>query len=218
MKWKNRRAPSPAPSGSRRDGPYDLIRVLSDELAHIGKLRAKSNSAFVQRLFVRQFGSSLDAYAFYFQDRARESAESEGVQFTDAELAALHMRPDDTDQDRLRPAFQRTTKNMMFAIEVFAKARKTIPPCRELPSAIDAAVRIRNRLTHPKKASDFELTAAELKIVAVSIQWLQQIASWGSHEEAAYIERVKQRIHDSIEKQRQAMRERVNPQEGVSKE
>lgn len=195
-------SPEPAP---HKESPYDLIRVLTDELTQIGKLHRKSNDAFVQRLFVRQFGTSLDAYAFYFQDRARESADSEGVQLTAEEREALHMRPEDTDADRLKPAYQRITHNMLFAIKVFAKVRGVTPPYTDLPLEIAAAIRIRNRLTHPKKASDFDLSVAELKTVASAIQWLQEIASWGSREEVAYIDRVKQRIHDSIEKQKQVI-------------
>jgi hypothetical protein len=203
MKWKKRHEAPREEFPGKKDGPYDLIRALTEELAHIGKLRKSSNSEFVQRLFVRQFGSSLDAYAFYFQDRARESAESEGVTFNEVEREALHIRPEDTDADRLKPAYQKSTKNLSFGITIFAKVRGVEPPCTDLPAEIAAAVRIRNRLTHPKRAIDLRLTAGELKIVAFGIQWLQQIASWGSQQEVAYIERVKRHIADSFEKVRQ---------------
>ena len=216
MKWKKPRQPlagsstPPVPPVPQKEGPYDLIRALGDEIGHIGKLQKKNNSAFVQRLLVRQFVSSLDAYAFYFQDRARESAESEGVVFTDEETSALHLRPEDTDADRLKPAFQQIAKNLLFAIKIFAKVRGVEPVCTELPPVVPAAIRIRNRLTHPKKASDLNLSAGELKIVASAIQWLQEMASWGSREEVAYIDRVRQRVHASIEKQKQEIMARVN--------
>jgi hypothetical protein len=209
MKWKNRPAAQPDTRPPQRDGPYDLITALADELAHIGKLRKRSDSEFVQRLFVRQFGSSIDAYAFYFQDRARESANSEGVVLSEEEKQLLHVGPEYADEDRLRPAYQRITKNILFGITVFAKIRGVEPPCIDLPSQVDAAIRIRNRITHPKRASDLQISAGELKTVAVAIQWLQSIASWGSREEVNYIERVRQRIHESIERQKQDFASRL---------
>jgi hypothetical protein len=209
MKWKKPRRPEPTPPTSHKEGPYDLINALGAEIGQITKLQKKNNSPFIQRLLVRQFGSSLDAYAFYFQDRARESAESEGVTFTDDETTALHLHPRNTDADRLKPAFQQMTKNLLFGIKIFAKVRGVEPLCIELPAEIPAAIRIRNRLTHPKKVSDLDLSPGELRTVAAAIQWLQQMASWGSREEVAYIDRVKQRIHDSIEKQRKEIMEGV---------
>jgi hypothetical protein len=182
-----------------KESPWAIITAFAADLVELNKVREHlGQNAFVARTFVRTLFSIFDGYSWYLKQRALEGAPYRNVQFTPSELEMIREERRKTAQDgtvTVVPKIVQTKENLLFSIRSYARVRGTDAPLVNgvLPPEFHIAAEVRNRITHPKAAADFELSAAEMRGVGNLIVWFGQLAKWAAAEEQKTIEEFKER-------------------------
>jgi hypothetical protein len=154
------------PTGAFLVAIFDDVRRAERELH-------KDDSSFMRRAYVRATFSSVEGFAFTLKKIALGKPEL----FTSAELAIL--REEDyqltaSGDVRVGRRFPRTAENLRFAFAAFMRFHGTASalPKDEGWDAFVAAVEVRNRITHPKRVEDLELSDRDVTTVRHAAHWV----------------------------------------------
>jgi len=203
--------PPPEGNDTPKDSPWAIISAFSEELSEINRVLASHGPTdFVARLYLRSLFSMLDGYAYYVKHRALAGAKRAGIQLKREEIEVIfEMREKETRDGTRRfvPKILTTRDNLLFALKLYGRARNAEPPlvAGVLPAAFDVAAEARNRITHPKRPLDFRVLPHERQALVSLILWLRDVMDWVKNEELKNIDEIGTEIHESIERQRQAI-------------
>jgi hypothetical protein len=146
------------------------------------------NQQFWRRTYVRTFMARVEGTANAYKDIAIRIARVMKTSFTQAELALLnneHYQINSQGEAYPIKAKVRTEDNIKFAVVMFAKAHGTSfslatgdAGWRQLVETI----RVRDRLTHPRKTADLNVSYEEILHTIDAHAWfLNQLAACTSH-------------------------------------
>jgi hypothetical protein len=182
-----------------------IIAAFGSDLNELNKVREHlGDSGFVARVFVRTIFSVFDGYAWYLKQRALEGAPNAGIEFGPDELEMIHERRVKTlasGEKTEVPNIIQTKENLKFAIRIYARERGAEPPLVDnaLPSEFRVVAEVRNRITHPKSAADFNVTQSEGVAVARLLEWFMRLVSWAGEQEQTSISEATKRINEMFE-------------------
>jgi len=165
--------------------PKDIADVAEDDftfvsaLRHLGEdgvtddriwgafIREQYDVQIVRRLHVRAFISVVESDVATLKASALESASTLSLQ---ERVLLADSAPDLTDQGEAvtKPFFAPIQKNLRFAFRLYAKAnRVTVSPDYSGSGwqAFGEVVKIRTRITHPKRIAEMSISDAEMSHV-----------------------------------------------------
>lgn len=199
---------------SPKELPWTIINAFAADLVELNKVREHlGQNAFVARTFVRTLFSIFDGYSWLLKHRAMNGAANAGLQFTEKELEIIHEERSKTFEDgtsKIVPKIVPTKENLLFSIRAYARVRHVEAPLvsNALPPEFHIANDVRNRITHPKSAADFAISANELRAIGMLLVWFGSLATWAMHEEQRttdeLIERNRQTFAEARERHDQA--------------
>ncbi len=159
-----------------------LANVLLDDVSATIDELMRADTQLNRRAFVRSLFALIEGGTFLLKQYALEinkmGITKKGVgHFSQAELALLQEEQYDlTDKGEVRTQqkFLRPTENVRFTFSALAKAQKLSHKpdvSGEGWQSFKKAINIRNRITHPRRESDLEITDGELKIIRKAFAW-----------------------------------------------
>ena len=158
--------------------PYkELIEVLSNDLIASGAELTKPNTQFRRRTLVRSFFAQVEGEAFLRKRFALEQREGGDVEFSAAEFAILREEQYDLNNKgavRTQQKFLKLADNLRFSFRAFAKAfgsSYSLDVSGSGWQSFKNAIDIRNRITHPKRLSDLNITEDNMKDIFAAIDW-----------------------------------------------
>jgi len=155
---------------------YDIVSV--DMQLTLEQLR-REDTQFGRRTCVRVSISYVEALVFSMKSEVYQAFQNGKAEFTDAELAIMLEKSYELSsrgKAKSRPYFASFDRNVRFAFDVCARAHDvSFKPCYSAHGwgLLQKAVKIRNRITHPKTPSDLIISDEEMEIFHKGIIWFQ---------------------------------------------
>jgi hypothetical protein len=157
----------------------ELSDALLSDVQTASRQLASAPIAYHRRQYVRSVFSLLDGMAYALKQAAHEGAAGFGVVFSLGEVAMIREETYDLDergQAKSRPAYPRWAANMRFALDIVARAAN-VPNRADFGGAgweaLLRAVKLRNRLMHPKRPDDLAVSNEELRDVQAGLEWFR---------------------------------------------
>jgi hypothetical protein len=201
--------------GAKED-PYALIKAFVEEFNGLNELlKLAGLNPVLARVFVRVLCSLLEGLVYHMKERTFARAQHQHVELTLAEKR-LVQELDSLPQARrvVAPAKFRmkTRANLRATIAFRRRISNSTPPLVDnlLPPELAIVVAVRDRLTHPKRSTDFRMSSEEMKAVAKVGEWSQQLLKWSSDQERIFIDEIAKQVSASLEAQRARILERSN--------
>lgn len=129
------------------------------------------------RAYIRAVFASIEGTTFALKQLALRQAEHGRGGFTSAELAMLREETFDLNEKGAAYAQQKFLKlpsNLTFAFDVCSRPfgfRYEIDRSNQEWNKFQEAIKVRNRLTHPKTVEDLRVSAADILCVAETANW-----------------------------------------------
>jgi len=155
----------------------EMFELLAADAEYLRERVAQSDSAEARRSFVRSVFALIEGIVFAIKRCALAGNSVQVARLSAAERALLQEEFYDLTDDgdaKTRPAFLHLAKNLRFAFKLFARcyeADHDLSPDEVGWAAFRRSARVRNRLMHPKNASDLEVTDAELADATRVMNW-----------------------------------------------
>lgn len=155
---------------------YYLLDLLTEELLKTRKINVEDDRSFTERVLVRVLFSNIDAYCFYLKTLIWHSPAVDLHPF----LESLSKNAREIlEEGRGKPATGTLKKNLLTSVRCYAKVRKIDSLIHnDLPKEFDVCVDIRHRLTHPKKRSDYVISAEEREALNVVLALVGKLIAW----------------------------------------
>lgn len=160
-------------------GFSDLVTELMRECGYwhrrLGRRSNIARRAYVRASFAFVEGTMYRTKAFLL--RVHRPL---GVELSSGEIAFLKEEAyglDDEGRVRVRPQYVSTPANVRFAFAILHRVVRRRPRVDYAGRGwgdFKAAVRIRNRVVHPKRVSDLQIAPSELAVVDRAIGWFRK--------------------------------------------
>ena len=155
----------------------DLLRAANEDIAECSRwLKSSGDSQFWRRVAYRTVFASIEALVSHLKQSAILFSFHDDEVFSPAEQLA--MRDQDFEVDEKGRVVERNAKirflpNVCFAFRVFAVATaKDFQIVKDSGwDALTRAVKVRDRITHPKSAAAYTISDEEIK-------WMQDGWRW----------------------------------------
>jgi len=147
----------------------------------------------------------VEALTFEMRLALRSARDAKLVNLTPAEYALISEHAvdlDDGGRPEERPRFLRADRNFRFSYRLFAALFDTdvrLDVSGDGWRKFLAAVKVRNRITHPKAPLDLDLTSAETTELMEAITWYSEMMSSLFNRIAELVEQIDAlaKSHDS---------------------
>jgi hypothetical protein len=195
-----------------------LIRAMGAEIKAITELKGLETQVH-RRLLVRVIFSTFEGYAFHLRQRAIAIGEAKKFPFSKTSMEKLteeeqRRREDGTVEKRKR--FMKSIEGLRFSIDTLARVLDIPGPESPTGHDLEVGFAVRDRLTHPKAAADFEITEAEAQAMGRVGEWFAKVVTWYSATEVKYIEDLRDSISRSVEEQKARMKRDLDAAMGKS--
>ena len=182
-----------------------LIDFLLGDIQYCDKLLKEQDTAFFRRTHIRTIFSFIEAMAFVFRRHARYSIEldlqckaTNALKIKDendthlkkwiesrllmhewALLSPEEYSPDSTGRLQKKEAKMPFANYVAFSIRAYSQHSRWFD-CSDFFAdngwnEFKKAVKIRNRITHPKSASDLHISDEDTKTVEAASEWFQSV-------------------------------------------
>jgi hypothetical protein len=153
---------------------YELLQV--DVSKSLNLLQGKGDQ-FASRVFIRSVFASIEGIVFRLKQAALEVAVDIEADLSKPEIALLAEETyelGEKGEPITKTSFLQLQKNLKFAFHIFARVFDI-----EYKLKVDdagwasflGAIKIRNRITHPKHVQDIEISVKDVEIVSAALMW-----------------------------------------------
>ena len=153
-----------------------IYPVLFDDLMRADALFAGAPSDFANRNRVRAYFAYVEGLAYVLRQVTLVSLDGLGV-LTETELDQLQdqkRKINSTGKVTIFPAYMQMGDSLRFTLRCYPKGHGINdyePALGAGWGSMAAAIKIRNRVTHPKSVADLTITPAEVACVDAARQW-----------------------------------------------
>ncbi len=154
------------------------IRLSKDVIYFKGRLKCRDDQGVMLRSYVRAVFAFFEGYLYAFkQISLRLSVDPEGIKLSPEEIIALKeidVSVDDKGNIKERPKYNSAKNSVLFSIASIAKqheAEFTLNTGGQGWDFYQKALKVRDRLMHPKSHEDLEISEDELTHVTVAYDW-----------------------------------------------
>lgn len=159
---------------------FNPLRMrLSEDVSYFKvRLADEADKNIIRRSYVRSVFAFIEGYLYAFkQISLRISEESVGIKLNPEEIVALKEIEVSVDGDgkiKERPKYIPAKNSLVFSISSIAKqheANFTLDKGGQGWESYQSAIKIRDRLMHPKKHMDLQVNDTELENVVNTYEW-----------------------------------------------
>jgi hypothetical protein len=155
-----------------------MFFALREDAVHWLPTSQGPDNPFRRRAFVRATFAFVEGTVHVMKRIALAMGEAGEIEFSNAELAVLREEHYElgSGKAQTRKMKVRTLDNVRFAVDSFARAHKLNAYLKvDGPGwqTVQAGLRIRHRLLHPKSSKDLEVSDEEVEIVNAAGKWFQ---------------------------------------------
>jgi hypothetical protein len=157
-----------------------LLEAVRGEIEECAAFLKKSDTQFWRRIGCRSIFASIEALTNHLKQNALLHTTGEEEFFTDAERMALSDREytvDDQGDVRERNARIRTLPNILFAYRSFARIcgqQFIVTKDNSGWQALKRAIKVRDRITHPKTANDYQVSDQDIQDANNAWNWFYE--------------------------------------------
>jgi hypothetical protein len=154
-----------------------FIKLTNLLLEDINVLYPDGTNDTAMRAYIRAVFASIEGHTFALKQLALRQSEHDRGDFSDAELAMLREEAFDLNevgQAYSQPKFLQLPKNVRFSFEVCSRPfgfRYQIDVSSQGWNTFRQAIKVRNRLTHPKSIEDLHISDSDILCVAETAHW-----------------------------------------------
>jgi hypothetical protein len=155
----------------------DIIETAAADISMSQKMVKKNHDQFWRRTFVRSLFAGIDGINHHMKHLSILMAKFHEIDLTHAEIAMLREETYTLNEKGIAISLKsklRTKDNLCFTVKIFARACNSAYEinrnCEEWAS-FSEAIRVRDRLTHPKSSADLNISDAELKTAQKTFKW-----------------------------------------------
>jgi hypothetical protein len=165
-----------------RETFYKVLMAAHRDLVAFSTNDPSGGKPWVRRGRYRAFFAFVEAVMFATKRLILEGHEAQLLELTHAEQILLLERYYDLkDSGAIRESrrFLSFTSNFRFTFELFNRVYRTgfeIPYGHAGWEALLDASKVRDRITHPKRAQDFDITEAEVKLLRRAEAWFWRLS------------------------------------------
>lgn len=155
----------------------ELMRISSEDARFCQELVQTNDSSIVRRLYVRAAVCYVESNVYALKNSVIDMIDCGDFQALPGEMCLLleesyHLN--EKGNIRTRPSFVSLESNIRFVFDITSRANNVefVLDCSGLGwAAMKNAIEVRNRVTHPKSGSDFDISDTELEYVATAYDW-----------------------------------------------
>ena len=161
-------------------GYKEFLSSITDDLSVAEKQLGQSNNQPLRRQYLRAFVTLVEGVSYINRRLALMAYDLGQAKFSNSELSVLkeeQYQLKDNGEAIARPRLLPLKANFRFTWTMYARAfKKTKPLPFEGPvwAEFTKVIEMRNRITHPRKASDMELSDEELQTLRKVARWYKQ--------------------------------------------
>jgi len=190
-----------------------LLNALGAELQAVIELQKELEPNLAGRLMTRSLFSLLDAYSFFLKSRSLISHNCAQTEFTQKELRFLNEGETvvQNGTEKWQPFLPGIKENLKSSIRLYSKVRGIGTPLGgsiPLPPEFDHALKLRTRVTHPKRLSDLEISKPDAAALSAVVQWFMAMQVWTRDQELAFIDQTRKNTNESISAQIESLKKR----------
>ena len=157
--------------------PNALIETLLSDVSRANHDRRQADDAYARRTVVRTIFAALEGLTAFLKWNALERAQREPGLYSVAEVSLLReesyglgKQGDCTVQERFLP----TLENLLFSYRMCTRdlAAPAFNTQGSQWSQLAIAIRVRNRITHPRSLSDLTVSKAEVTRARLAFLWV----------------------------------------------
>jgi len=168
---------------TRTDGAVaiPLLRPLFDDLVECEELLDRSDTQFARRSFVRSAFAFNEGYVYWLKGVVTKWLLAKGWRTNNIEMTKLLLLSDETYRPNRQGIIESDPNRLPF-LNHCAFVIRTAAECRNCnPTSLfsdygwnelQIALKVRHRITHPKKPEDLEITELELSSTSEGHRWL----------------------------------------------
>jgi hypothetical protein len=155
----------------------EISDTLIGDVTKCQKMLNKATKPFWRRTLVRSLFACMEGITHCMKSVAIELAEVNAVEVTRAEYALLREEAynlTDKGDAMTSKCKVKTVDNLVFSLRTTARAGKSsyaVDKTSENWCCLKEALRIRDRITHPKVSGDLEISDFELRAIQKTIKW-----------------------------------------------
>lgn len=190
-----------------------IIHSLSEDLKLCSEEADKTKSQFWRRAYARALFAYIEGLTYLKKLQAYYAHKTGKAEYTKAELAVileetyeLNSKGEATE----RTTFNNIDKNIRFAFQVYAQIYGLdfqLDCSDHRWDAFKKAVKIRNRVTHPKRLSDLTITDADMQTLDDALVWYAKNDIQLRLLESAALEEENKRLNQEQERLRRELQE-----------
>lgn len=155
-------------------------RLLGGDIKMCDAALREDDSQFWRRTYVRALFAYIEGLNYLKKVHAFQAHLAGRVKYTKAELSVIleeSYELNNQGEAVERTSFKSLDKNLRFAFQVYARIYDICfkVDCSGLGwQSFKTAIKIRNRVTHPKRLSDLSITDDELQTLDETLEWYVQ--------------------------------------------
>jgi hypothetical protein len=177
------------------EDPRTLRSAFVDDIGGLTEIfNARGRSPSLDRAFVRAICAAFEGFAHSLKIEAKGEADAKAIALEKKEVELV-------GSNKLS-----THVHLRGAILFYARIRRaadTPLPNETLPGAVLTLFQIRDRITHPKRASDFTVDRKEELAIADAATWLMEVFAWSNANYKRHLEEVGQEIRSNLKRLRE---------------
>jgi hypothetical protein len=158
----------------------NMFELASEDVEFFrNKLLSEDNQLW-RRAYIRTTFAEIEAMVFRMKQVALKSCDMFGIKLSEAEINLIQEQSFDLRENgeiKTQAKFLRLQSNLRFAFKVFSRVlhfKYSLEVSSDGWTFFDEALRIRNRLTHPKSLSDFHISDQDEIIVIKASDWFKE--------------------------------------------
>ncbi len=155
----------------------EVLAVFRDDLAVYKEIAKADFPPFWGRAIVRSVFAGIEGLCYRYKQVALAAAALKNIDLTSAEMAMLREEAyglNDKGEAESTKSKLRTAPNVVFSLKMLARARggsyEIDTNCTGW-QAFKTSMRVRDRITHPKDASDLQVTEEEAETILTAAIW-----------------------------------------------
>lgn len=158
-----------------------LLRPLFDDMVECEELLDRSDTQFVRRALVRAAFAFNEGFVYWLKEQVAQWVQNKGWRENKFEFARLLLLSDETYRPNRQGKIESEPNRIPF-VNYCAFVIRTAAECWEFDAEplfsdngwkeMHASLKVRHRITHPKKPEDLKITNSEMLSMSEGHRWL----------------------------------------------
>ncbi len=155
----------------------DILKLLYEDVELAERMWREQDSQFWRRTFIRSVFALIEGFTYRLKQVALEASKKFSIELSKSEIALLleeSYEVNDKGQAETRPDYIQLPRNIRFAFRMYSLAygiNYQLKIDDDGWLSFKEALKVRNRLTHPKSTDDVSVSAEDMSHAEKAAIW-----------------------------------------------